>query len=90
MKQRRKCFIPQCEEIIFAKNLCRKHYQKHLEDTSPKRCSLEDCDRVVYGNNLCKKHYERERRRKLREKNKGGTVIHFFRILLLYVLPIHR
>lgn len=63
----RVCGIEGCENKIYARGFCRKHYEKYLDlgvikrldPNKPIICSIEGCDSKFYGKGYCNKHYQR-------------------------------
>lgn len=63
------CSVDGCEFTVFAKGLCRRHYQRKcykikngLAEKLPSICSIDSCKRTIYAKGLCSPHYLRQRR----------------------------
>lgn len=66
------CKIEGCHELVFAKELCNRHYTHFRKygnyKLPPKRmkgngkCSLKDCNNPYFGKGYCSKHYARLKR----------------------------
>lgn len=58
------CSYEQCGNPVFARGICRKHYERErLETAAP--CSFVGCANKAYRGDLCSEHY-RERQKSLR------------------------
>ena len=71
--EKEKCGIEGCENVVFRKGLCGKHYREGHKRTN-KKCSVEGCDDFVHARELCEKHYNqfyKQKRRESKETNKG-------------------
>lgn len=51
------CRAPGCERPAKTRGLCRNHYWKWRDATSPNRCSIEGCPKAARSNGLCQNHY---------------------------------
>lgn len=60
-KTNKKCLI--CGSLkIYAKNLCRPHYQRQLKEKEIRICKIEGCNRKHHSLGLCEMHYNRQRK----------------------------
>lgn len=70
----RMCSFEACGRVVYAKRLCRSHYQNqragkelkpirtHSRPAGSKPCSFEGCTEGAYAKSLCKPHYLQKRR----------------------------
>jgi hypothetical protein len=66
------CTMGDCSEPVYAKGLCRKHYERNRKHGDPlyvgkpgpaaHQCDIPDCGEPCVGGGLCRKHYMRLRR----------------------------
>lgn len=65
---KRTCTVDDCDNPVYAKGLCNKHYLRLrrngdpiVKSLRPTICSIPDCGRKIAGKGLCDKHYQRLR-----------------------------
>lgn len=66
------CQADNCGQVVYAKSLCRLHYQRNRkppktqirrarQPKSKVRCQVDDCEQFVYAKALCRLHWQRSR-----------------------------
>lgn len=52
------CIIDNCNNEVFAKRLCRKHYMEQRRKDNPLECTVVNCNKPVKAKGLCGRHYK--------------------------------